>query len=83
MASSNDVHSGRIFGDDQNMGVCGTNQIVPRTVVDAMDQRLRWVEQLVEDLIGHYDTMAINTNKDRIKDGGRRGLREEYGYPIN
>ena len=57
--------------------------MVPRMLVDVIDQRLQRVEQLVEDLIGRFDAMEVDANRGRIDVGRRHEIREEYGGPIN
>ena len=57
--------------------------MVPRMLVDVIDQRLQRVEQLVEDLIGRFDAMEVDANRGRIDVGRRHGIREDYGGLIN
>ena len=83
MASGNDIDDDHTLDGDQDAGVPIAKQMVPRTLVNAIDQRLRWVEQLVEDLIGRFDAMEVDANRGRIDVGRRHGIREEYGGPIN
>ena len=71
MFSGKVVDGGRIPGGDQNMEVHRADQPVPRAMVDAMDQRLRRVEQLVETLVSRFDAMEVGTNRVRIDEGGR------------
>ena len=57
--------------------------MVPKTIIDAMDKKLQWVEQLVKDLVKHVDAIAVDTNIGRDDVGRRPRAREAYGIPIN
>ena len=65
------------------MRVLRTKQLVPRAVIDTMDQRIQQVEQRLEDLIERFDMMVVDTNKDRDIDGRQPGARDAYDNLIN
>ena len=69
MAINNSVDSGHVLGGDQNTGVQGAEQLVPKTVFDTMDQRLGQVGQLVGHPVTRVDAMETNTNRYGVIDG--------------
>ena len=83
MSVNNSVDDSHVADGDRNAEVQGVEQFVPRTIFDAMDQRVRRIEGRLEDLIERFDAMAVETNRDRDIGGRRSVVRDAYGGPIN
>ena len=83
MSSGKDVDGGRTHDGVHDAGVQGAEQPAPRSLVDAMDRRLRRVEQLVETLVERFETMGASNGRERVDCDRRPRAQVDYDIPIN
>ena len=83
ISTNQGVDGGRTLNDVQDTGVQVANQWVPRTEFTALDQRIRCLEQLFEDLIERFDSMNVVGQRGRDIGLNRPRARDEYDNPVN